>query len=461
MPPGLRGRNAVVVAIDGPVGSGKSTVAKAVAERLGLEHLSTGSMYRVVALAALRRGLDAETASPDELVKVASETRLQVGERVLLDGEDVTDDLRTPEVGRGVSAVAACGPLREVLVRLQREWVSRRGGGVVEGRDIGSVVFPDADVKVFLTASDEERARRRAADEDVEALRRRDRLDASRSASPLTVADGAVVIDSTDRSIEEVVDEIVRLVKRPPAAGTRVLRTTPAAAGGDPDPAGAKASTMPSRAALLLYRVTRAAVVGICRTYWRATYEGLEHVPRSGAYVLAPVHRSFIDFGLVAKVDTRRIRYMGKDSLWKVGWFGRFITALGAFPVRRGSADREALRRCMDIIRSGEPLVLFPEGTRRSGRVVQDLYEGAAYVAIRTGVPIVPVGIGGSERALPKGKRLPRPVKVHLIVGSPLAPPPPKASGHPSRAALRELTDRLHADLQRLFDEARRAVGDV
>jgi 1-acyl-sn-glycerol-3-phosphate acyltransferase len=431
-----------VIAIDGPVGSGKSTVAKAVAERLGLEHLGTGSMYRAVALAALRRDVDPETAPPERLVEVASQTRIEVGEQVLLDGEDVTDQLRSPEVGRGVSAVAACGPLREVLVSLQRDWVAKRGGGVVEGRDIGSVVFPDADVKVFLTATDEERARRRAGDEDVEALRRRDRLDASRSASPLVVAEGAVVIDSTGRPVDDVVDEIVSLVNgatsQPPATA----------------PDG------PSRAALLLYRVTRAAVVGICRTYWRATYEGLEHVPGSGAYVLAPVHRSFIDFGLVAKVDTRRIRYMGKDSLWKVGWFGRFISALGAFPVRRGSADREALRRCMDIIRSGEPLVLFPEGTRRSGPVVHELFEGAAYVAIRTGVPIVPVGIGGSERALRKGKRLPRPVKVHVIVGPPLTPPPPKPSGHPSRAGLRELTDRLHAEVQRLFDEARRAVGD-
>ncbi len=368
---------------------------------------------------------------------MASETRIEVGERVLLDEEDVTDELRTPEVGAKVSAVAACEPLREVLVGLQRDWVAQRGGGVVEGRDIGSVVFPDADVKVFLTASDEERARRRSGDEDVEALRRRDELDSSRSASPLTVADGAVVIDSTDLSIDQVVEQIVGLVEK---------AAEPATGG-------------PSPAALVLYRVCRAAVIGICRTYWRATYEGLGRVPPSGAYVLAPVHRSFIDFGLVAGVTKRRVRYMGKDSLWKVAWFGRFITALGAFPVHRGSADREALRRCIDVIRGGEPLVLFPEGTRRSGPVVHDLYEGAAYVAIRTGVPIVPIGIGGSERALPKGKRLPRPVKVHVIVGPPLVPPPPKASGHPSRRAVRELTDRLHGEVQDLFDEARRRVG--
>jgi 1-acyl-sn-glycerol-3-phosphate acyltransferase len=161
----------------------------------------------------------------------------------------------------------------------------------------------------------------------------------------------------------------------------------------------------------------------------------------------------------VAAVSRNRLRYMGKDSLWKVGWFGKFISALGAFPVHRGAADREALHRCMEVIRGGEPLVLFPEGTRRSGPSVHDLFEGAAYVAVRTGVPVVPVGIGGSERALPKGKRLPRPVKVHVVIGPPIEPPPPKAGGRPSRRAVRDVTERLHAEVQRLFDEAQRAVG--
>ena len=432
-----------LVAIDGPVGSGKSTVSKTVAKRLGLDHLDTGAMYRSVALAVLRRGIDPEVATPDALARVAAEAAIDVGDRVVLDGDDVTDQLRSPEVGRAVSTVAACPEVRAELVCRQREWARRHGGGVVEGRDIGSVVFPDADLKVFLTASDEERARRRKSDEDAEALARRDRLDSTRASSPLTVADGAVVIDSTDRSVEEVVDEIVTRLRR---ARERTDRRHGQGAG---PPAG------PSRAALALYRVCRAAVVGICRTYWRATYEGVEHVPASGAFVLAPVHRSFIDFGLVAGLTTRRIRYMGKDSLWKVSAFGRFITALGAFPVHRGSADREALRRCIEVVRGGEPLVLFPEGTRRSGSVVENLYEGAAYVAIRTGVPVLPVGIGGSERALPKGRRLPRPVKTHVAVGPPLEPPPPKAGGQPSRRAVRELTDELQGELQRLFDHAR------
>src|SRR5206468_9029798 len=132
--------------------------------------------------------------------------------------------------------------------------------------------------------------------------------------------------------------------------------------------------------------------------------------------------RSFIAFGLVAGMTRRRLRYMGKDSLWKYKVPGRLWTALGAFPVRRGAADREALRRCIEVIEGGEPLVLFPEGTCRSGPIVEELFEGTSYVAARTGVPIVPVGIGGSEKALQKGKRMPRPVKVHLIVGPPIEP---------------------------------------
>jgi 1-acyl-sn-glycerol-3-phosphate acyltransferase len=208
-----------------------------------------------------------------------------------------------------------------------------------------------------------------------------------------------------------------------------------------------------------LYRLCRGAILAVCRLYWRVTYEGLENLPRDGAYVVAPVHRSFIDFGLVAGMTRRRLRYMGKDSLWKHDLPGRLFTALGAFPVRRGAADREALRRCMEVIDGGEPLVLFPEGTRRSGRLVEELFEGTAYVAARTGVPIVPVGIGGSEKALPKGKRLPRPVKVHVIVGVPIEPAPlPEGRRNPTRSGLRDLSGRLQKEVQTLFDQAEAKV---
>ncbi len=199
-----------VIAIDGPVGSGKSTVAKAVAGRLDLPYMESGAMYRVVALAAVRRGID--PSEPDALTALATEVDMQIGDRVTLDGEDVTDELRAPEVGRAVSAVAAVAGVRTELVRRQREWASERGGAVMEGRDIGSVVFPDAEVKVFLTASAGERARRRELDETADDLARRDRLDSTRAVSPLIVAQDAVVIDTTGRSVDDVVDQIVALL---------------------------------------------------------------------------------------------------------------------------------------------------------------------------------------------------------------------------------------------------------
>ncbi len=202
-----------VVAIDGPVGSGKSTVAKAVARWLDLPYLESGAMYRVVALAAVRRGIDPNAeGSADAVTTLAAEVGMEMGERILVDGDDVTADLRSPEVGRAVSAVAAMAGVRTELVRRQREWVEEQGGAVVEGRDIGSVVFPDADLKVFLTASAEERARRRELDETPDDLARRDLLDSTRAVSPLIVPHGAVVIDTTDRPADQVVDEIVGLL---------------------------------------------------------------------------------------------------------------------------------------------------------------------------------------------------------------------------------------------------------
>ena len=200
-----------VIAMDGPVGSGKSTVAKAVAARLDLPYLESGAMYRVVAWAAVRRGIDLEAG--DELSALAAELDMEVGERIVVDGDDVTADLRSPEVGRAVSAVAATEGVRTELVRRQREWVESHGGAVVEGRDIGSVVFPDAELKVFLTASAAERARRRSLDETADDLARRDLLDSTRAVSPLIVPQGAIVIDTTGRRIDDVVEEIVAMLK--------------------------------------------------------------------------------------------------------------------------------------------------------------------------------------------------------------------------------------------------------
>jgi cytidylate kinase len=193
-----------IIAIDGPAGSGKSTVAKEVARRLRVAYLDTGAMYRCVTHAALERGVD--VADGPALADLARSLRIDLGARVTIDEADVTAPIRSARVNAKVSEVSAHPGVRAQLVARQRSWAEHHPNGVVEGRDIGSVVFPQARLKVFLTAGESERARRRHDEADIE---RRDRLDTTREASPLKAADDAIVIDTTDLTVDEVVDRIL------------------------------------------------------------------------------------------------------------------------------------------------------------------------------------------------------------------------------------------------------------
>lgn len=213
----------------------------------------------------------------------------------------------------------------------------------------------------------------------------------------------------------------------------------------------------PTAGERLLYRVVRGVLVGIARIWLRVEYHGLENVPARGPFVLAPVHRSNIDFLLAAGCARRRQRFLAKDTLWKPG-FGRLWSALGGIPVARGTADREALDACRTVIGNGEPLVMFPEGTRQTGPEVQPLFDGPAFVASRTGAPIIPVGIGGSEKAMPKGAKAIRPVKVVVVVGEPIAAPAAEGA-RARRTAVKACTAELHERVQDLFDEAQRRAG--
>ena len=223
-----------VIAIDGPAGSGKSTLARALADRLGLECLDTGAMYRAVAFAVLRAGGDPFDDAFAASVARTIEMRLEGG-RVLVDGTDATVEIRGASVTRAVSVVAANPAVRAELVARQREWARRRGGGVLEGRDIGSVVFPDADIKIHLIADPMVRARRRvrqsaegsadgpdripdpsddagAVESAAADLARRDLIDSTRRFDPLSVAEDAVVIDTTDSTCEQTLDQIMEML---------------------------------------------------------------------------------------------------------------------------------------------------------------------------------------------------------------------------------------------------------
>lgn len=206
-----------VIAIDGPAGAGKSTIARALAARLNLHYLDTGAMYRAVTCAAVARNISVDNR--DLVAELARELEVDVrDDGVFVDGEDVTAAIRTPEITASVSAVAANSGVRAEMRARQQAWAVQRGGGVIEGRDIGSVVFPDAELKLYLTASPRTRAERRVAeaggnvDEIERAIAARDHYDSNRADSPLTTADGSVVVDTTGLGIDEVLAKIEALI---------------------------------------------------------------------------------------------------------------------------------------------------------------------------------------------------------------------------------------------------------
>jgi 1-acyl-sn-glycerol-3-phosphate acyltransferase len=200
------------------------------------------------------------------------------------------------------------------------------------------------------------------------------------------------------------------------------------------------------------YRFARAVVLSVLKVVFRVRVVGREHVPRSGAYIVAPTHRSILDVPFTAFITTRTIRFLAKEELFSTAFGNRLFTALGAVRVERGTADRAALRALEHALADGSPVAVYPEGTRGSGPRLASLFDGAAYLAVKAGVPIVPVGVGGSEHILPKGKLLPRFQRVAVVVGNPIHPP--VLDGRARRSAATKLTDELASELQRVFTDA-------
>ncbi len=203
------------------------------------------------------------------------------------------------------------------------------------------------------------------------------------------------------------------------------------------------------------YLLARAVFTTIVGAWFRPAVKGRSHVPVEGPAILAPVHRSFADFAFSAFLTRRKLFFMTKDEMWKSRPLGRLLLALGAFPVHREGADREALRRAQQVLERGQLLVLFPEGTRGEGPHIGELHEGAAFLSARTGAPLVPVGIGGSDVSMPKGRRIPKPVRIRVVVGEPITPPARTDSGRVRRSTLRGATEQLRRAIQAVYDEAR------
>lgn len=209
------------------------------------------------------------------------------------------------------------------------------------------------------------------------------------------------------------------------------------------------------------YRLAHAIFVSSLRAWFRPVITGPGQVPAEGPVVLAPVHRSFADFGFCGVLTDRKLFFMAKEELWRRRWLGRLLVALGAFPVHRQGVDRESISRAQEVLEKGQLLIMFPEGTRQAGPEVRELHDGVAFLAARTGAVMVPVGIAGSDLSMPKGTKIPKRLPIVITVGEPVNPPVPGKSGRVTRSQLRESTAELRSAIQAAYDEALRARSQL
>lgn len=457
----------MIIALDGPAGSGKSTIAREVAKRLGLRYLDTGAMYRTVTLLALEAGL-----VPDRIADVgalAATTPLRLEERendltrVFVGGREVTDEIRGRLVSQNVSAVSAEPAVRAVLTEKQRQ-EAVQGNVILEGRDMGTVVVPEADVKVFLTAGIEERARRRQLqlqvqgvweplDELIADIAARDAYDSRRALAPLRKAADAVEIDTTGMTIEEVVAAVCALAARKGGESAPTVLVAPAKAPEPPvDPRwGTKwplCGMVRGPLDTLLYRFLFFFVPEMVRFLYRMEITGAENVPAIGPVVLASNHRSNLDPFFLGVSSPRMIHFMAKAELWSFKPLGRIIEKLGAFPVKRGAADRGAVRRALEVLDAGAVLGLFPEGRRQREKDLGEIQAGVAMFSLREGVTTIPVVMRGTDRVV--RDRLPRFPRVRVAFGPAVEVP---GDGLPRSQRAAVATERLVEAFQVLLSE--------
>jgi cytidylate kinase len=411
-----RSHSGLVVALDGPASSGKSSVGAAAAAELRYRFCDTGLLYRAVTWLALRRDVPPEDV--DAVVALVPEVEFGADEqgrlsRVLVDGQDETKLVHGPDVDASVSVYSGIRELREAL--LERQRIIASGGRIImAGRDIGTVVLPNADLKIYLNASAAERARRRAEERDLDPggpdaaavlddLRRRDQIDSTRAVSPLRPAADARILVTDGNRFEETVAMVVDTIR-----DAELSR-----------PDSPRGLVRPATAARPIEGHLTPMIRGIAwgarllaRAVARLHIEGdIDAIPRTGPVILVANHASNADPVVVGAFLTprlgRRIHWMGKRELfdWPViGWAAR---RGGVHPVDRSTADLDAFRLARRILDEGHVLMIFPEGTRSQNGVLQQPKDGAAILALRTGAPVVPIGIGDTDRLWPRGRLLP------------------------------------------------------
>ena len=366
------------IAIDGPGGAGKSSLAKAVAKKLEIIYVDTGALYRTVGYYMLNHGIDPTDASAvaGELGKFTLELTYVNGDQViLLDGVNVKDAIRTPEMSMAASHVSAIKEVREFLLNTQRD-IAKHHSVIMDGRDIGTVILPDAEVKIFLTASPEARAKRRyeelkAKGKDVSyeqvytEMVERDKNDSTRDIAPCVPADDAIMLDNSDMTADETVDAVIRIVNK----------------------AKKKQNNFYMRAHKVL--------APLIRFFSGIKIHGKENIPLEGGYMLCANHIAVRDVLLIGATCPRQVKFIAKKELFSIPILRSVIKALGAVKIDRGGNDVGALRKAIELIDRGDIISIFPQGHRYPSVDPSNtpIKNGAGMVAFRSKCDVIPVFI--------------------------------------------------------------------
>lgn len=388
-----------IVAIDGPAGTGKGTVTKILSKKLGLINIDTGATYRCVTLDMINKKIKIEEL--DKIKELLETIQIEFenengNQLVFLNGEDVTKKIRSAEVSDLVSQVSSIKEVRLKMVDLQRKMAEGKDV-IMEGRDIGTYVFPTAEVKIYLDADLEERAKRRFKqnkengidipyDEILESIRTRDENDKKKEMGALKVAHDAEVIDGTSMSIEEVVNAIESIIKKK----KKEIKL--------------QEKIYKVRKETKWKKIVRKTVKIILSTVYKIAFRVkiTGKVPESGGYIICCNHINYLDAAAIVLFNKRKVNFVAKEDLFTHGilmWLGHLFDAI---PIKRDMQDIDAMKRCLKVLKNGELLGIFPEGTRKGMEKNMKAKNGAAFMAIKSKVKVIPVGIHGTFKPFSK-----------------------------------------------------------
>jgi len=423
------------IAIDGPAASGKSTLARALAERLGLVMVNSGAMYRAVTWKILREEIDPKDTSA--VIRLLDEMDIHCGcdgnhSTIRIDGSDPTPFLRDPDINANVSTVAAIPQVRERLVALQRDYL-KRTHVVMEGRDIGSVVFPKTPFKIYIDADPAVRNERRSGDGEVDSVAERDAADTSRKTAPLKVAEGAAFLDTSNHTVEGVVNAAIEILGKQ----------------GFPLPEPRQRDEEPPTPMRWIYWLGWMSFGAAYRTLFGMRVIGAENLILSGPVLVASNHQSYLDPPLIGNLYKTEMVFFARKSLFK--GLGKWIyPQWNAIPIDQEKPDMSSMKTVIRKLKEGWRVLVFPEGQRTLDGEIGEAAPGIGMIAAKAGVPIQPVRICGADKALPRGSGKISFARITVKVGKPILLTPDEFKALGNKEGYQALTDRIMAAIKAL-----------